>query len=223
MGSRRHLRHATDSSRGVCFNADMKPVRRERGAHCAHSAHLRSCGIGTVLAGLLFVVWGYVDRPHLPPYLGVVVNFLSCVVPALFLAGVVGLSVLCGRRVGALGWMGLVLVSCGSIWGVVHGIAYVDPLYLYLVDKRVSTYPVHWLTPTLTGLTLVGLAIVRTRTLRGFGALLLATGAFGWVYYFTDSGAVLEARPVHIGFGLLFSLCWVALGLALWREGVRQA
>jgi len=53
--------------------------------------------------------------------------------------------------------------------------------------------------------------------------LLLAMGAFGWVYYLTDSGAVLEARPVHIGFGLLFSLGWAALGLALLRGGLRQA
>jgi hypothetical protein len=38
-------------------------------------------------------------------------------------------------------------------------------------------------------------------------------------YYFTDSGAILEWRLVHIGFGLLFSLGLVALGLALWRGG----
>jgi hypothetical protein len=31
----------------------------------------------------------------------------------------------------------------------------------------------------------------------------------------TDSGAVLEARSVHIGFGLLFSLGWVVLGVGL--------
>jgi hypothetical protein len=74
------------------------------------------------------------------------------------------------------------------------------------------------LVPVLTGLTLVGLAVVRTSTLRGLSSLLLATDAFGWVYFFTDSGAILEARPVHTGLGLLFSLCWVALRLALWRE-----
>ena len=196
----------------------MRRAAREQANRGSSLAILRStCGVGAVLAGLLFVVWGYVDRPHMPLYLTIVVNFLSCVVPALFLAGVVGLCVLCARRVGALGWMGLVLISCGSIWGVVHGIAYVDPLYLYLVDRGVSPYLVDWLVPMLTGLTLVGLAIVRTSTVRGLGALLLAMGAFGWVYYLTDSGAVLEARPVHIGFGLLFSLGWAALGLALWR------
>jgi hypothetical protein len=50
-----------------------------------------------------------------------------------------------------LGWMGLVLVSCESIW----------------------------LVPMLTGLTLVDIAVVRTRTLRGLGALLLAMGLSG--------------------------------------------
>ena len=39
----------------------------------------------------------------------------------------------------------------------------------------------------------------------------------------TDAGAILEGRLVHIGFGLLFSLGWVALGLEFWRKGVRQA
>jgi hypothetical protein len=36
------------------------------------------------LAGLLFVAFGYVHRHYTPLCLGVVVNFLSCVVPALF-------------------------------------------------------------------------------------------------------------------------------------------
>jgi hypothetical protein len=81
------------------------------------------------LAGVLFVVWGYVDRPHIPLYLGAVVHFLSCVVPALLLAGVAGLSVLCGRQVGVLGWTGLGLAFCGSVWGVVSGVASLGPLY----------------------------------------------------------------------------------------------
>jgi len=55
------------------------------------------------------------------------------------------------------------------------------------------------------------------------GVLVLTVGVFGWVYYLTDSGAVLEARSVHIGFGLLFSLGWVALGLTLWLAATKQA
>jgi uncharacterized membrane protein len=52
---------------------------------------------------------------------------------------------------------------------------------------------------------------------------VLATGVFGWVYYLTDSGAALEARSVHIGFGLLYSLGWVALGVGLMVAGTRRA
>jgi hypothetical protein len=175
------------------------------------------------LAGVLFLVWGYVDRPHIPPYLGAVVHFLSSIVPALFLGRVAGLAILCSRQVGVLGWAGLGLAFCGSVWGVVSGVASRAPLYTYMANEGVPTYLVDWLVPMLLGLTLVGVAAVGMRALRGLGAWLLATGAFGWVYHFTDSGAVLEARPVHIGFGLLFSLGWVALGLALWRGGGRQA
>ncbi len=53
--------------------------------------------------------------------------------------------------------------------------------------------------------------------------MVLAMGVFGLVYYATDSGAILETRPVHVGFGLLFSLGWVALGLGLLAAGTRQA
>jgi hypothetical protein len=45
--------------------------------------------------------------------------------------------------------------------------------------------------------------------------LVLATGAFGWTYYVTNSGAVLEAHLPHVGFGVLFGLGWLALGVAL--------
>jgi hypothetical protein len=80
-----------------------------------------------------------------------------------------------------------------------------------------------WLLFMLSGLTLVGIATVREKPLRGMGALALAMGAFGWVYDLTDTGAVLEARSVHIGFGLLFSLGWVALGAGLLAVGTRRA
>ena len=53
--------------------------------------------------------------------------------------------------------------------------------------------------------------------------MVLAMGMFGLVYYVTDSGAILETRPVHVGFGLLFSLGWVAVGLGLLVAGTRQA
>jgi hypothetical protein len=75
----------------------------------------------------------------------------------------------------------------------------------------------------LTGLTLIGVATVRGKSLRRMGAMALAMGAFGLVYDLTDTGAVLEARSVHVGFGLLFSLGWVALGAGLVAAGTRRA
>jgi hypothetical protein len=33
----------------------------------------------------------------------------------------------------------------------------------------------------------------------------------------------MEARLVHVGFGLLFSLGWVVLGVKLWVRGMGQA
>jgi succinate dehydrogenase/fumarate reductase flavoprotein subunit len=75
----------------------------------------------------------------------------------------------------------------------------------------------------LTGLTLMGVDTVRSEWSRRTGAVVLATGVFGWVYNLTDSGAVLEARSVHVGFGLLFSLGWVVLGVGLLAAGTKLA
>jgi hypothetical protein len=80
-----------------------------------------------------------------------------------------------------------------------------------------------WLPTLLAGLTLSGIGAVEQRGLRGLGALPLAIGAVGWGYYLTDSGAIFEARSVHIGFALLFGLGWVVLGLRLWAEGVQAS
>jgi hypothetical protein len=74
----------------------------------------------------------------------------------------------------------------------------------------------------LTGLTLIAVATVRSGWSWRTGAVVLATGVFGWVYNLTDSGAVLEARSVHIGFGLLFSLGWVVLGVWLLRRALSE-
>jgi hypothetical protein len=171
---------------------------------------------------VLFVVWGYIDRPHIPLYLDAVEAVLSFIVPALFLVGLTGLSVLCKRWGGVLGWTGLILALCGPLWGVVDSIADVGPLYAFFVKLRLSTHLFSWLLPMLSGLTLVGIATVETRTFRSIGTLPLAMGVFGWIYYLTDSGAVLEARAVHVGFGLLFGLSWVTFGSALWKVGTPQ-
>jgi hypothetical protein len=174
------------------------------------------------LAGILFVVWGYIDKPHIPPFLEAADAVLSFIVPALFLVGVAGLSILCRSRGGVLGWTGLILALGGPAWGVADSIADVDPLYAFFAKLRLPPHLIGWLLPMLIGLTLVGIATVETRTLRSLGALPLATGVAGWIYYLTDSGSVFEARLVHVGFGLLFGLGWVALGGALWSVGMRH-
>jgi hypothetical protein len=47
------------------------------------------------------------------------------------------------------------------------------------------------------GLTMVGIATVRTTRLQGSGALTFAIGAFGWAYYFTDVGGIVETLMRH--------------------------
>ena len=196
--------------------------RRKRANRMTKSVFFRPCGVGAVLAGILFLVWGYVDKPHISPYLDAVVNVMSFVVPALFLVGLVGFSVLHVSRIGALGRAGLIITFCGPAWGLAEGLASAGPLHAILAELRLPLYLIGWLLPMLTGLTIVGIATLLTRNLRSLGGLVLAMGGFGWIYYLTDSSAILEARLVHVGFGLLFGLSWVMLGRALWEGGTRQ-
>ena len=165
------------------------------------------------MGGVLFVVWGYIDRPNIPENLKAVIHVLAFVVPTLFLAAVVGLSVLWRSRLGMLGWMGMALAVYAWGWSVVGAI----------VGEEWPDYLSAWLLFMLTGLTLMGVAIVRSGWSRRTGAVVLATGVFGWVYNLTDSGAVLEARSVHVGFGLLFSLGWVVLGMGLLAASTKRA
>jgi hypothetical protein len=185
-----------------------------------HRVYLRLYGVEIILGGLLFLTWGYIDRPHIiSASLNVTVRVLSFVVPALFLVGLLGLSLLCVRRTGLLIWVGLVLAFCGSVWGMAESVTNVDSLYVFFADLRLPPYLVGWLFPMVSGMTLVGSATVGAKDLRYIGSSVLAIGAFGWLYYLTDSGAILEARLVHVGFGLLFGLGWVALGCAFWARG----
>jgi hypothetical protein len=182
---------------------------------------LRSGGLGALLAGVLFPIWGYVHRDHAPWYFDVLATVLSFVVPALFLLGLLGLCVLCQGRVGRIGKVGLVLALGGSAMGV----GYAVPWSFFATREDwlsslawLDTPLVWWLQVFLAGLPLVGIAAVGTRTLRGLGILLVVLGALGWAYYVTDSGAVLEARLAHVGFGALFSIGWIALGVVLLKR-----
>jgi hypothetical protein len=93
----------------------VRRVAGNRASRATYPVVLRACGVGAVLAGMLFVMLGYIDRPNIPESLRVAVHVLSFVVPALFLVGVVGFAVLCGSRAGgSRGWG-----SCSpfAVWG----------------------------------------------------------------------------------------------------------
>jgi hypothetical protein len=179
-------------------------------------------GFAALLAGMLFATWGYVHRENAPWYFDAIAGALNAVVPALFLVGFIGLFVLCKGQVGRIGKVGLVLGLAGSAMGsayAVHWSAFAtrdDPLSLL---EWLDTVLVWWLPIILAGLPLAGIAALGARPLRGLGVLLLAMGALGWAYLVTDSDAIFEARLEHVVFGLLFSLSWVVLGLALLRRG----
>jgi hypothetical protein len=171
---------------------------------------------------VLFVAWGYIDRPDIPENFVAVVQAFAFVVPVLFLATMVGLCLLWGTRSRTLWWMGMALIVYGVGWGLVGAIVGGEAKWVFFAQRGWPHYLTDWLLFMLAGLMVVGIAAARSGSPRG-GALVLATGVFGLVYYVSDSGAsVLETRAVHVGFGLLFSLGWVALGLALLAVGIRQ-
>ena len=174
------------------------------------------------MGGVLFVVWGYIDRPNIPETLKALIHLLAFVVPTLFLAAVVGLSVLWRSRLGMLGWMGMALAVCAWGWSVVRAIVGGTAVWAYFAQREWPHFLASWLLFMLTGLTLMGVATVRSGGSRGTGTVVLATGVFGWVYNLTDSGAVLEAHSVHVGFGLLFSVGWVVLGVGLLAAGTKR-
>ncbi len=199
----------------------MKPAARKRLGHAAPRALLRWCGAAGVLGGVLFVVWGYIDRPDISENLVAVVQAFAFVVPVLLLATMVGLCLLWGNRSRTLWWMGMALIVYGVGWSLVGASVGGKAVWVYLAQRGWPHYLTDGLLFMLAGLMVVGIAAARSGPPRG-GALVLATGVFGLVYYVTDSGAALETRPVHVGFGLLFSLGWVALGLGLLAAGIRR-
>jgi hypothetical protein len=61
----------------------------------------------------------------------------------------------------------------------------------------------------LAGLTLMGLAASLKEGLRALGALVLISGALGWVSLLTDpafSGVLVPMCPVHVAFAAVFCL-----------------
>lgn len=194
--------------------------------HSAHSNLLRSGGIGAILAGVLFAAWGYLDQNNAPLYFDVMAYMLAAIVPTLFVVGLATLLARYAGRATRLAQTGIVVGLIGSVLGTVRNFEDVawhlwhtyDPTRGYLALLFHVWVPAVWIPMLFTGLVLGGIGAVGERRMRRLGSLLLAMGTCGWVYYFTDSGSTFEARSVHVGFGLLFSLGWAVLGLMLWRN-----
>jgi hypothetical protein len=175
--------------------------------------------------GLLFAVWGYLHQDNAPLYFNTIVHILAGIVPLLFMVGLATLWIRSAGRATRLGHTGIIVAFIGSTLGVVRSLLDIAVPSFYphnALSGRVLIMLDVWTLTLFVGLLFVGVALVGTRTLRVLGSLLLAMGSFGLAYHFTDSGAIFEARLVHVGLGALFSLGWVAVGLALWKKDRSQ-
>lgn len=177
-------------------------------------------------AGVLFLAWGYLHAPDVQETAETAAELLSFVAPMSFAIAMLGVYAWYEAVQEPLGKTGLILILIGTLWGALLGL-------LSIASEGAAAVVSHWQwehiplvgwdSTFFSGLTLVGITAARKRRSRGLGVLLLLIAASGWAYYFTDSGAVFEARPVHVGFGLLFAVGWVVLGIALRLGEARQA
>ena len=186
---------------------------------------LRTGALGSIAGGLLFAVWGYLHQDNAPLYFNTIVHILAGIVPVLFMVGLATLWIRSAGRATRLVHTGIIVAFIGSTLGVVRSLVDIAVPSFYphnALSGRVLIMLDVWTLTLFVGLLFVGVALVGTRTLRVLGSLLLAMGSFGLAYHFTDSGAIFEARLVHVGLGALFSLGWVAVGLALWKKDRSQ-
>lgn len=186
---------------------------------------LRTGALGSIAGGLLFAVWGYLHQDNAPLYFNTIAHILAGIVPVLFLVGLATLWIRSAGRATRLVHTGIIVACIGSTLGVVRSLLDIAVPSFYphnALSGRVLIMLDVWTLTLFVGLLFVGVALVGTRTLRVLGSLLLAMGSFGLAYHFTDSGAIFEARLVHVGLGALFSLGWVAMGLALWKKDRSQ-
>jgi hypothetical protein len=171
-----------------------------------------------MLAGVLYAVWGYLPQDSLETVV-FVRSVLPIVVPLLFLLGLAGLRARCLGQAGWLGEVGFVLGFAALVWGgVVRLFLDKTPLYKYFVREGWPPWLSNWFAWLVISLIVVGLAIARTKALRGYGALSLTLGSFGWLFFSMGSGGVIETHLGRITFGALFCLGWMALGYTLWKH-----
>jgi hypothetical protein len=212
----------------------------KRRNHIAFSALLGWSGWAAAVGGVLFLVLGYADREGAPWYLDLAVLVLIIVVPVLFLVGLAGtLLRLWAQGRAQAGWLGpvgfLISFAGAAGWLIIEGVMAAPNLYR-VMGKRTWTAPAEAqeqcgfclleklyllvsspLTWLFVGLSIVGLATVRGEALRSWGLLVLTMAVSGWVYQLTDDKTgIVDIRSVHVAFGILFALSWMALGYALW-------
>ena len=169
-------------------------------------------GTAAALAGLCYGAAGYLDRPGISGYTGILVSVLIVAIPALFLGGLMGLYVrlLLVAQTSLASGAGLVLGCFGSVLGMVGTLGLARTPYSQITEW--------WWVLFLAGLMLMGLTALLEEGLRLLGAVVLISGALGWVSLLTDpafSGVLVPMRPVHVAFAAAFCLSSVVWGSAL--------
>ena len=175
---------------------------------------LRSGGTAAILAGLCYGAAGYLDRPAISGFTSALVSVLSVAMTILFLGGLLGLHYLLLTSQSTLTSKAGLLSGClGAMLGIVGEVGFKQTPYQELI--RITQW---WWAPLLAGLALMGLATFPKEGLRPLGALVLISGALGWVSLLTDpafSGVLIPMRPVHVAFAAVFCLSWVVWGSML--------
>src|ERR671916_666359 len=99
----------------------------QRSNHGAFSTLVGWSEWAAASAGVLFLVWGYVDREGAPWYLDLAVLVLGIVVPVLFLVGLAGtLLRLWAQGRAQAGWLGpvgfLISFAGAAGWLIIEGV-----------------------------------------------------------------------------------------------------
>src|SRR5215208_3526478 len=140
----------------------------------------------------------------------------------LFLGGLVGLHSWLGSWLGGgasrleragvvLGLLGSVVGLLGGVMDEEHGMGLWATLP-HLGGGRTFLY---------SGLTVVGVATLSKDAPRLLGALVLGSGALGWISLLSDpgySGILVSMRLLHVAFAALFCLSCVVWGGVLFSE-----
>src|SRR5215212_8895638 len=117
----------------------LRRLMGERSNHTQFSTLLAWSGWAAALSGVLFLVWGYIDREGAPWSLDLAVLILNIVVPLLFLGGLAGirLRVSLKGRVPAdwLSLIGFLVGFAGAGWFVIKGVMKAPDLYRQLGER----------------------------------------------------------------------------------------